>query len=265
MNGQTTELLDRLVRQARAQTQRRRASVPEAELVRRAADGPPPRDFVAALRAPGLSVIAEVKRRSPVKGSLTADFRPVDRALAYQRGGAAALSVLTHEEGFGGAPEHLARIREHCALPLLRKDFVVDDYQVHEARAIGADAVLLVVSALSRARLGELIGLVGSLGMTALVEVHDAEEAEAAVAAGATAIGVNHRDLRTFTIDMDLTARLAPLITPERVLVAESGVRTAGEASALRAAGADAVLIGEALMRADDPAALVAALGGVDR
>ncbi|WP_156755563.1 indole-3-glycerol phosphate synthase TrpC [Actinokineospora pegani] len=265
MTGPTAGLLDRLVRQASAQTDRRRAGVSEAELIRRAADRPPALDFVAALRAPGLSVIAEVKRQSPVKGPLTADFRPVERALAYQRGGAAALSVLTHEEGFGGSPEHLAEVREHCALPLLRKDFVVDDYQVHEARAIGADAVLLVVSALSGARLGELIALVRSLGMTALVEVHDDEEAEAAIAADATAIGVNHRDLRTFTIDMDLTARLAPLITPQRVLVAESGVRTAGEAAALRAAGADAVLIGEALMRADDPAALVAALGRVDR
>ncbi|MGW5049909.1 indole-3-glycerol phosphate synthase TrpC [Actinokineospora sp. NPDC004072] len=258
-------LLDRLVQQARAQTDRRRAAVPEAELVRRAADGPPPRDFTAALLAPGLSVIAEVKRASPVKGPLTADFRPVDQALAYQHGGAAALSVLTHETGFGGAPEHLAEIRSRCALPLLRKDFVVEDYQVYEARAIGADAVLLIVSALAAPRLAELIGLVESLGMAALVEVHGPGEAEAAVAAGATLIGVNHRDLRTFTIDMDLTARLAPLVKPGRVLVAESGVRTAAEAAALRAAGADAVLIGEALMRADDPAALVAALGGVDR
>ncbi|NEY35722.1 indole-3-glycerol-phosphate synthase TrpC [Streptomyces sp. PRKS01-65] len=255
-----TGLLARLVAAAERQTARRRARISPGELDRRVAAAPPPRDLVAALAAPGLSVIAELKPRSPVKGPLTGDYQPVERALAYVRGGAAALSVLTHEEGFGGRVEDLAAVRAHVGVPLVRKDFVVDEFQVREARAAGADAVLLIVAALTPRRLAELTEQVHRLGMTALVEVHDAAEARTALAAGARVIGVNHRDLRDFTLHRDLTARLRPLVGAGRPLVAESGVRGPRDAGRLYGEGADAVLVGETLMRSADPAAAVRAL-----
>ncbi|GEB51015.1 indole-3-glycerol phosphate synthase TrpC [Streptomyces cacaoi] len=258
----TADILRTLVAQAEAQTARRRAERPEAELEARAAAAPPPRDLFAALRAPGLSVIAEMKPRSPSKGPLTDDYRPAERARAYAAGGAAALSVLTHEEGFGGRPEHLAVARSAAPLPVLRKDFVVDEYQVLEARALGADALLLIVAALDPQRLAELLKYAEELGMQALVEVHDAEETEAALAAGAAVVGVNHRDLRDFSLDRTLSARLRGRVDGDRVLVGESGIGSGEDARALEAAGIDAVLVGELLMRSADPAATIEELRG---
>lgn len=243
-----TTMLTTLIEAARRQTERRRAAIPEPDT----AGAPPPRDFAAALREPGLSVIAELKPRSPSKGALTDDYRPARLARSYRD--AHAISVLTHEEGFGGTPDHLGIVRAETDLPVLRKDFIVDEYQIREARAFGADAVLLIVAALGAERLAELIGSVEALGMAALVEVHDATEVDIALNAGAGIVGVNHRDLKDFRIDLGLSARLRGRIGARRLMVAESGVRDARDAARLRAAGADAILVGELLMRAEDPA-----------
>lgn len=261
--GEPPSLLSGLVDQAREQVRRQRAVWDDAEVRRRAAAAPAPLDFASALRGPELSVIAELKRRSPSKGLLTSRYRPAERARAYQEGGASALSVLTHEEGFGGSPEHLATVRAHSTLPVLRKDFVIDEYQVWEARALGADAVLLIAAALPADRLRLLLELTQSLGMAALVETHDVEEVDTALACGASVIGVNHRDLRTFTIDRSLTRRARPRIGSDRTLVAESGVRGPEDAQALRQAGADAILVGETLMRNADPAPVLKELRSV--
>jgi indole-3-glycerol phosphate synthase len=250
-------ILATLVAQAEQQTARRRAARPVAEVTSRAAAAPPPRDLAAALRGPGLAVIAEMKPRSPSRGPLTDDYRPAERAGAYRDGGASAVSVLTHEDGFGGSPEHLPLARAASGLPVLRKDFIVDEYQILEARALGADAVLLIVACLPGPRLAELLGRTRELGMEALVETHDADEVDTALAAGATVIGVNHRDLRDFSIDRTLSARLRPRVGAGRVLVAESGIRDARDARELAQAGVDAVLVGELLMRADDPGATI--------
>ncbi|MFB8038746.1 indole-3-glycerol phosphate synthase TrpC [Streptomyces sp. NPDC056004] len=262
-----TGILATLVDEARLQTERRRAVRPPAELAARAAAAPAPRDFIAALRAPGLGVIAELKPRSPSKGPLTQDYRPAELARAYAAGGAAALSVLTHEAGFGGTPEHLAAARAEVDIPVLRKDFVVDEYQITEARAFGADALLLIVAALPAARLAELVVATRELGMEPLVEVRDEVEVDTALAAGATAIGVNHRDLRDFRIDRTLSARLRERIGADRtgtgpVMVGESGVRGADDARALERAGVNAVLVGELLMRAEHPGAVIKELIG---
>ncbi|MFB7463012.1 indole-3-glycerol phosphate synthase TrpC [Streptomyces sp. NPDC056224] len=262
LTGVPSGVLGTLVDEARQQTERRRAACPAAELAVRAAAAPEPRDFAAALRAPGLGVIAELKPRSPSKGPLTRDYRPVELARAYAAGGAAALSVLTHEAGFGGSPEDLAAVRPEVDLPLLRKDFIVDEYQVLEARALGADALLLIAAALSGPRLAELVTATRRLGMEPLVEVHDEAEVDAALAADATVIGVNHRDLRDFAIDRTLSARLRERVGPGRVMVGESGVRGAQDARALERAGVDAVLVGELLMRAAHPGAVIKELIG---
>ncbi|MEV1048912.1 indole-3-glycerol phosphate synthase TrpC [Streptomyces sp. NPDC049916] len=253
-------MLAELIAAAHRQTESRRADASLAEVEERARQAPVVRDFGAALRAPVLGVIAELKPRSPLKGPLTDDYRPAELARRYEAGGAAALSVLAHTEGFGGRPEDLATVRAAVELPIMRKDFIVDEYQVAEARAYGADAVLLVVSALSPERLSQLYAYAESLGLHILVEVHSEEEARTAVALGAVNIGVNHRDLRDFRIDLGLTARLRTQVPADRVLVAESGVRDAADARRLRADGADAVLVGETLMRAPDRTAAVADL-----
>ena len=216
-----------------------------------------PKDFIGALRTPQLAVIAEMKQRTPSMGVLSDDYRPADLAHAYAEGGAAAISVLTHMAGFGGRPEHVRAVRAATELPILRKDFVTDPFEVGETRACGADAVLLIVAALDAAQLQELIRVSKSRGVAALVEVHDEREAAAALSAGARAVGVNHRDLRTFTIDLALTERLRNLVPSDVVLVAESGIHTPEDARRMREAGADAILVGEELMRAADPAARI--------
>ena len=216
-----------------------------------------PKNFIGALRKPNLAVIAEMKQRTPSMGVLSEDYRPADLAHAYADGGAAAISVLTHMAGFGGRVEHIRMARAATQLPILRKDFVTDPYEIAESRACGADAVLLIVAALERAQLKDLIALTRSRGIAALVEVHDQAETEAAVEAGAQVIGINHRDLKTFSVDLGLTERLRKLVPTEVVLVAESGIHTAADARRMREAGADAILVGEALMRAGDPAAQI--------
>ena len=253
--GRPPDLLQRLVAEARAEVEARRSALPDAALERLAAAGPAPRDFRRALRRERLAVIAEMKARTPLMGRLSDDYSPRRLAGVYAAAGAAALSVLCQETSFGGRPEHLAEARAVADVPIMRKDFTVDERQVLEGRAHGADAVLLIVAALDAARLRALLALTREQGMEALVEVHDEAEVEAALEAGAAVVGVNHRDLTTFQVDVGLTERLRPRVPPGVVLVAESGIHDAGGAARMRAAGADAILVGEALMRAPDPAA----------
>lgn len=234
-----------------------------AELRARAADAPPARGFAAALRRPGeVRLLAEVKRRSPSAGEIRPGADPVEVAQAYEEGGAAAVSVLTDREFFGGDLEFLERVREEVAIPALRKDFLIDPLQVWEARAAGADAVLLIARILDNALLAELLGLAGEAGMDALVEVHDAAELARALAAGSRLVGVNNRDLASFHTDLDLSLRLAPSLPVDVTLVAESGIRTADDVDRLGAAGVDAILVGESLMRQPDLRAAAAALAG---
>jgi indole-3-glycerol phosphate synthase len=250
------DLLGRLVTEAKQDMQRRRALITPDDL-ERAIHAYTPKDFTGALRRPGLAVIAEMKQRTPSMGVLAEDYRPTELARIYTEGGAAAISVLTHMASFGGRPEHVQAARLATHLPILRKDFVTDPYEVGEARAAGADAVLLIVAALDRHRLAELLSVTRSRGLAALVEVHDESEVDTAVHAGARVIGVNNRDLRTFNVDLGLTERLRNVIPSDVVLVSESGIHTPEDARRMRDAGADAILVGESLMRAEDPAARI--------
>jgi indole-3-glycerol phosphate synthase len=234
---------------------------PLASLVAEGRALPPPRGFAAALRgAEGLAVIAEVKRRSPSKGELAAGLDPATVARAYERGGATCLSVLTDVEFFGGSPADLQAARAATRLPVLRKDFTVSPADVCDARLMGADAVLLIAAALSDDELTELHALAVDVGLDALVEVHDEAELTRALAAGATVVGVNQRDLVTFEVDSDRAVRVGAAMPPTVVRVAESGVRGPDDAATLAAAGFDAVLVGELLVTAGDPAAAVARL-----
>jgi indole-3-glycerol phosphate synthase len=253
---ETDDLLARLVLAARQDLQRRRYLMDSSRFEEIVA-AYEPKDFAGALRRPGLAVIAEMKQRTPSMGVLAEDYRPADIAHAYADGGAAAISVLTHMAGFGGRPEHIRLVRAATQLPILRKDFVTDPYEVAEARACGADAVLLIVAALNASQLRDLIAVSKSRGVAALVEVHDEAQTETALEADALVIGVNHRDLRSFAVDLGLTERLRKLIPKNVVLVAESGIRGAADAHRMREAGADAILVGEVLMRAADPAAQI--------
>ena len=240
----------------------RRAALPDRELEARARDAAPPRPFEAALSLRGgpVRVIAEVKRASPSAGAIAAGLDAAAQARRYARAGAACISVLTDGPGFGGSLEDLAAVRAAVDVPLLRKDFTVDRYQLLEARARGADAALLIVAALAPDALRALHEACGELGLAALVEVHDADEAELALAAGARLVGVNNRNLSTFEVDLGVSERLLPALPAHVRGVAESGVRTAADARRLRAAGAANLLVGEALVRAADPAALLAEL-----
>jgi indole-3-glycerol phosphate synthase len=228
------------------------------DLVTEASALPPTRGFAAALEAGAtLAVISEIKRRSPSKGDLLPDLDPAALARAYEDGGAACLSVLTDAEFFGGSVADLQAARAACTLPVLRKDFTVDARDVVDARLMGADAVLLIVAALSDDELRSFHRLAIELGLDALVEVHDANELDRAIAAGATVIGVNQRDLTTFAVDRELAAKLRPSMPDGAITVAESGVRDVADARALRAAGYHAVLVGEALVTSGDPGAAV--------
>lgn len=233
----------------------------EEQLRARAADAPAPRGLAAALRRPDrVRLLAEIKRRSPSAGSIRPGSSPEEAARDYLAGGAAALSVLTDREYFDGSLAALEAVRAAVDLPLLRKDFTIDPLQVYEARAAGADAILLIVRILSDAELADLLGLAADLGMDSLVEVHDAEELDRALAAGASLVGINNRDLRTFTTDLELTLRLLDRVPPEVTLVGESGIRSAEDVRRLGAAGVDAVLVGESLMRQPDLVAAARAL-----
>jgi indole-3-glycerol phosphate synthase len=256
------DVLIRLVEEARFDLQRRRALMPPDQL-ERAIAAHTPKDFVGALRRPGLAVIAEMKQRTPSMGVLAEDYRPMELARKYTEGGAAAISILTHMAGFGGRPEHIQDARLATHLPILRKDFVTDPYEVGEARAAGADAILLIVAALDPARLAELLRVTRSRGIAALVEVHNEEEADVALQVGAEVIGVNHRDLRTFKVDLGLTERLRRVVPRQVLLVSESGIHTPDDARRMRDAGADAILVGEVLMRSPDPGARIQELIGI--
>jgi indole-3-glycerol phosphate synthase len=222
------------------------------EVERRAAAAPPALDAEAALRRPGLSLIAEVKRSSPSKGALAEITDPAALAADYEAGGATAVSVLT-ERRFRGSLDDLDAVRKAVQIPVLRKDFIVEDYQVHEARAHGADLVLLIVAALPQVDLLRMQALVRELGMTALVEVHDEQEAARALEAGATVVGVNARNLKTLDVDPGTFSRLAPLLPDDVVKVAESGVAGPADAARYAGEGADAVLVGEALVTGGEP------------
>ncbi len=243
----------------RAEVARRRASVPPERLPER--DGEL-RDFPGALAAPGMSVIAEHKRRSPSAGVIREGASIEDVVRAYERGGARALSVLTDGPSFGGSLDDLRAARAVSALPVLRKDFVVDRYQLHESLAAGADAILLIVAALDRAQLAEMHAEARRLGLAALVEVHDEGELEIAAALGAELIGINNRDLTTLTVDVERTFELLAGVPPGTIVIAESGLRDSEQLDRLSEAGVDAVLIGESLMRAPDPEAACRALTG---
>ena len=244
----------------------RRAAAADTRPVRDLADAalnaPPPRPFRMALAGEGMAVIAEIKRRSPSKGDLAPDLDPAALAGAYQQGGAAALSVLTDTEFFGGSPEDLAQARAACDLPVLRKDFVVDERGIYDARLMGADAVLLIATALTQTRLNRLRALAGFLGMAALIEVHSEAELDMAVASGADLVGVNQRDLRTFEVNRSLAFRLVDSIPRTILKVVESGIASRDYLAALADAGYDAALVGESLVTAADPALALAQLRG---
>ncbi len=217
--------------------------------------GRPRRDFAAALVAPGRRIIAEVKRASPSLGRIRDDFDPVAIASGYAAAGAAAISVLTDERFFEGSLDYLAAIREHVDVPLLRKDFLFEPYQVYEARAAGADAFLLIAAILRTEVIRELVALGREMDMTALVEVHTAEQLERALAADATVIGINNRDLDTFVTRLETGIELLTAVPPGRTVVIESGLKSAGDLARFESAGVRAFLIGETFMRAPDPGA----------
>ncbi len=255
-------VLDRILskRQERLEAARRERPL---QMVRSAAlSSPAPRDFRAALDGPAPRIIAEIKRRSPSRGVLRPDLDVPALARAYTAGGAAALSVLTEVDHFDGSLGHLAASRAATTLPLLRKDFITDAYQVYEARAAGADAVLLIVAALVPTHLGDLAGLAHELGLAALVETHDEREVETAVSTGARIVGINNRDLRTLEVSLDTTLRLAPLVPPDRIVVSESGIHGPRDLGRLAAAGVRVYLVGEHLMLQTDVAAALRQLCG---
>ncbi|HEY2299204.1 MAG TPA: indole-3-glycerol phosphate synthase TrpC [Jatrophihabitans sp.] len=254
------DVLSDIVAGVREDVAAREALIPLDEVKARAAAAPPALDGLAALRAPGVGVIAEVKRRSPSAGPLATINDPAALAVEYEAGGARMISVLTEQRRFGGSLDDLEAVRARVQVPVLRKDFVVGSYQVHEARAHGADVILLIVAALPQ---NVLIGLrerVESLGMTALVEVHTEEEASRAIDAGAMVIGVNARNLKTLEVDRSTFERIAPGLPSDVVKIAESGVRGPLDLIEYAAAGADAVLVGENLVTTTDPRHAVAEL-----
>lgn len=259
-----TDVLDRIVRGKRAEVGR---LGPWADALRKQAESAEPaRDFAGALRGGStVSVIAEVKRKSPSAGWIHRDLNAAGQASVYEHGGASAVSVLTDEEHFGGSREDLESARDAVSVPVLRKDFIIDPVQVHEARAMGADGVLLIVRILEEERLRALHGLVEELGMAALVETHDAEELDRALAVGATVIGINNRDLSTFRTDLSVAESLAPGVPEGVVLVGESGIHDPEDVDRLGAAGVDAVLVGESLVRSPDAMEAVGRLAGRPR
>jgi indole-3-glycerol phosphate synthase len=253
-------ILERILRVKREEITAAKLALPQAVIEARARAAPPPRDFVAALRAKRPAVIAEIKRASPSKGLLRADFDPAVIARSYEKGGAACMSVLTDVGFFQGAAEHLAMARAACQLPALRKDFIIDPYQVFESRAIGADCILLIAACLSKEEMSHLETVALDLGMAVLVEVHDGAELEAALGLKTPLIGINNRNLRTFETRLETTLDLLPRIPSDRIVVAESGIRSSADVERLRAKGVNTFLVGEAFMRAADPGAELAAL-----
>lgn len=253
------DILQKILTRKVEEIAERARRLPLEELKKRLAEAPAARGFLEAIRsrlaAGHPAVIAEVKKASPSKGLLRADFDPAAIARSYERHGATCLSVLTDTDFFQGSDAHLQQARAACALPVLRKDFTVDAYQVYEARALGADAILLIVAALDDARLRQLAALAAELGMDALVEVHDASELERALALPAPLLGINNRNLRTFRTTLTTTLELLRRIPPDRVVVTESGIHAPCDVAQMRGRGVNAFLVGEAFMKAGDPGA----------
>ncbi len=251
------DILKRILARKAEEVVERSALLPLTELQARIADAPPPRGFanaVAARIARGEpAVIAEIKKASPSKGVIRADFNPAAIARSYEVGGAACLSVLTDVDFFQGSDAYLQQARGACALPVLRKDFVVDAYQLYEARLLGADCVLLIAAALDDGELSEFAFIADQLGMDVLVEVHDLDELERSLPVPARLLGINNRNLRTFEVSLDNTLALKDMVPADRVLVTESGILVAADVALMRDAGVNAFLVGEAFMRASDP------------
>jgi len=246
-------ILERIVAAKRAEVAAAKKKI--TDIKARAAAAPPVRDFLAALRAKQPAVIAEIKRASPSRGVLRADFDPAAIAKSYENAGAACMSVLTDMEFFQGAPEHLTQARSACGLPALRKDFLIDPYQVYEARALGADCVLLIVACLDDAQMRELESLAHKVGMAVLVEVHDAAELARALKLKTPLIGINNRNLRSFETRLETTIELLPRIPPGRLVITESGILSKADVERMRRHGVHSFLVGEAFMRAPDPGA----------
>jgi len=260
------DILKRILARKDEEIAERRAAVPRAELAARAAEADAPRGFRAAMErklgAGEAAVIAEIKRASPSRGVIRDPFEPSAIAHAYEQGGAACLSVLTDADFFGGSEAALREARASCALPVIRKDFIVDAYQVVEARAIGADCILLIAAALDDAALVALHGQAVALGMDVLIEVHDAAELRRALAVEPRLLGINNRDLRTFDVTLDTTLGLLEAVPPGVTVVTESGILEREDVERMRAADVHAFLVGEAFMRAADPGAALAAMFG---
>jgi indole-3-glycerol phosphate synthase len=259
-----SDVLERIVTVKRAEVASAKLRVPQAELERRARAAAAPRDFVGALRARisagRAAVIAEIKRASPSKGVLRPDFDPVSIAQSYENGGAACMSVLTDREFFQGSEEHLKAARAACRLPALRKDFVLEPYQVFESRALGADCILLIAAALSREAMRELEEVAVALGMAVLVEVHDGTELDAALELKTPLLGINNRNLRNFDTRLETTLDLLPRVPAGRTVVTESGILAPQDVARMRSRGVHAFLVGEAFMRAPDPGEALARL-----
>jgi indole-3-glycerol phosphate synthase len=263
-----SDVLERILAVKRDEVAAARAHVDLASIRRAAAGAPPVRPFAAALRRaigaghPG--VIAEVKKASPSRGILRSDFDPAWIAKSYETGGAACMSVLTDRQFFQGALEDLVTARAACAVPVLRKDFVVDAFQIYESRALGADCILLIVAALDLPQLKSLEAAAGEVGLDVLVEVHDAAELDLALELQTPLIGINNRNLRTFDTRLETTLQLKPRVPADRLVVTESGIRQREDVARMRASGVNAFLVGEALMRAPEPGAALAALFGAE-
>lgn len=259
-----SDILEKILATKRAEVAAALVQVPLAEMKRRAEAASAPRDFVGALRAKLAAgqpaVIAEIKKASPSKGVIRPDFRPAEIATSYAAGGAACLSVLTDVEYFQGRAEYLQAARAACALPVLRKDFIVDPYQVYEARAMGADCILLIVAALELPQMRALEALAMELGMAVLVESHDAAELDAALQLKTPLQGINNRNLRSFEVSLDTTLGLLPKIGGDRIVVTESGILAPADVARMRSHAVNTFLVGEAFMRASDPGAELARL-----
>ncbi|MFZ2236182.1 MAG: indole-3-glycerol phosphate synthase TrpC [Dokdonella sp.] len=259
-----SDILQKILARKAEEVAERTASVPLSDLLAQIADLPPTRGFAAALESTigkgRAAVIAEVKKASPSQGVIRADFDPAAIARSYESGGASCLSVLTDADFFQGSEAFLQQARAACALPVLRKDFTIDPYQVYEARAIGADAILLIVAALDDAKLLEMALIAAELDLDVLIEVHDEEELERALEIPAPLIGINNRNLRTFEVSLETTLRMLDHVPRDRLLVTESGIHARADVERMRRAGVNAFLVGEAFMRGDDPGAQLAKL-----
>lgn len=252
-----SDILNKILNTKHAEVNAAKVEKPLVHMRNDAANAPAPRDFVGAIRgkiAVGLpAVIAEIKKASPSKGVIREDFRPAGIAISYEQGGAACLSVLTDEQYFQGSPEYLRQARAACSLPVLRKDFMIEAYQIYEARAMGADCILLIVAALDLPRMRELESIAHDLGMAVLVEVHDGAELDLALHLQTPLIGINNRNLRTFDVTLDTTLGLLARIPEDRIVVTESGIFTPDDVALMRRNHVNTFLVGEAFMRAPEP------------